>query len=160
MLVRGLFVGGGVAPLPLLFARLLVPAARRNLGRILSEENRRLAVGVLGLEKLAQIQVVLLGAVEHTRESEVAMGLLKVVCVLVLVINELIREILILVVPVLTLLVVLDLLSSNQSDASRALCDCEATAHDPSAACPSLLGLVQELGERLGLVEVLLPICV
>lgn len=157
MLVRGLFVGG-FASLSLRFARLLARAARRNLCRIRSEENRRLAVGVLGLEELAQIQVVLLGAVEHTRESKVAMGLLKVVGVLVLVINELIRKILVLVVPILTLLVVLDLLPSNQSDASRALCDCEATTHDASTACPSLLGLVQELGERLGLVEVLLPI--
>lgn len=157
MLVRGLFVGG-VASLALRFGRLLVPASRRNLGRIRNEENRRLAVGVLGLEELAQIQVVLLGAVEHTRESEVSMRLLKVVGVLVLVIDELIRKILVLVVPILTLLVVLDLLPSNQSDASRAFCDCEATTHDPSTTCSSLLGLVQELGERLGLVEVLLPI--
>ena len=31
---------------------------------------------------------------------------------------------------------------SNQSDASRALCDCEATAHDPSADYDDFLELL------------------
>lgn len=157
VLIRGLFVRR-VPSLPFRFAHLLVSAAGRNRRRIRNEENRRLAVGVLHLKELAQIQVVLLGAVEHTREPKVAMGLFKAVGILVLVIDELVRKILVLVVPILSVLVVMAVLPSNQSDASRALSDCEAAAHDASATSSSLFGLVQELGERLSLVEVLLPI--
>jgi hypothetical protein len=100
----------------------------------------------------------LLRAVEHPGESEVAVGLLEVVCVFVLVIDELICEILILVMPVLPFLFLVSLGPSSQSDASRALCDRETTSHDSSSACSRLLSLIQEFGKRLCLVEALLSI--